>query len=519
MRSLYARLHRRFGRRLSGLERQRKMRDAIDHSKKRHPIRTPTMRPDTTDVIVVGGGFAGLAAAYEIRSDLGVLVLEASAQPGGRVRSLTDFVPGRIIEGGAELIGFNHGNWLRYASVFGLGLSVITSEDQFEGLKQDVPLVIGGQRLDPETAAEVYHSMTEVLKHISEDAKAIVDPLEPWTTPGASARDATNLSDKLDEYCHDKPRPELTRLALEQEFSADNTVRTLDQSYLGTLAVVAGGNDPEHFWDLVEVVRCETGNQSLATKLRDDFVTLGGQYRPSTRATHITIDEGHGVVVRDSAGGEHRGRYVVLAVPPTVWNQIQINPAIPAEYVVQSGPAVKYLTPLNSRFWIENEQAPASSSNRYGQTWEGTDNQMQLGDQGLDLSLFAGGPIAQAALDAPNVDTFYRTRLSEVYPGYADAIAAQPRFMAWPREPYIRTGYSCPRPGADDTGDIMRAGEALNSAFRGQLYFAGEHTCFAFFGFMEGALESGMRVSRQINADHAQACAPAQTHEHAKARQ
>ena len=42
------------------------------------------------DVVVVGGGIAGLTAAYELeRSGLDVIVLEAESRPGGRIRTVT----------------------------------------------------------------------------------------------------------------------------------------------------------------------------------------------------------------------------------------------------------------------------------------------------------------------------------------------------------------------------------------------------------------------------------------------
>ena len=35
-------------------------------------------------------------------------------------------------------------------------------------------------------------------------------------------------------------------------------------------------------------------------------------------------------------------------------------------------------------------------------------------------------------------------------------------------------------------------------AIGGRLHFAGEHTCYAFMGFMEGALNSGVRAAARI---------------------
>jgi NADPH-dependent 2,4-dienoyl-CoA reductase/sulfur reductase-like enzyme len=63
-------------------------------------------------VLVVGGGFGGLASAYLLLGcGFEVVVYEAGKEVGGRVRTSFDFLPGRAIEFGAELIGWNHVLW------------------------------------------------------------------------------------------------------------------------------------------------------------------------------------------------------------------------------------------------------------------------------------------------------------------------------------------------------------------------------------------------------------------------
>jgi len=42
------------------------------------------------------------------------------------------------------------------------------------------------------------------------------------------------------------------------------------------------------------------------------------------------------------------------------------------------------------------------------------------------------------------------------------------------------------------------AGPLLTKGVRGRLHFAGEHCCFAFLGWMEGALASGVRLARKF---------------------
>ena len=94
-------------------------------------------------MIVVGAGFSGLAAAFELKSaGYDVLVLEARNRVGGRVITFRDFVPGKHVEGGGELVGSNHPTWVAYADRFKLSFLDVTEEEDF-----DSPMVFGGKPL------------------------------------------------------------------------------------------------------------------------------------------------------------------------------------------------------------------------------------------------------------------------------------------------------------------------------------------------------------------------------------
>src|ERR1700685_2710348 len=131
-RSLYARLHRKFGARPSGSDRVFRARSKVSKLIDRFQldesftIRRGRRRAKRPRVAVVGGGFGGLSTGYQLRDVGNVSILEANLRLGGRVWSRPDFTPGRTIEFGGELIGYNHPLWLGFAEIFGLGLSMIT---------------------------------------------------------------------------------------------------------------------------------------------------------------------------------------------------------------------------------------------------------------------------------------------------------------------------------------------------------------------------------------------------------
>jgi monoamine oxidase len=55
------------------------------------------------------------------------------------------------------------------------------------------------------------------------------------------------------------------------------------------------------------------------------------------------------------------------------------------------------------------------------------------------------------------------------------------------------TGYSVPAPG-----EVTTIGRTLADPFGDRLFFAGEQACPGFFGYMEGALLSGVTAGRRI---------------------
>jgi monoamine oxidase len=505
MRSIYARLHRRFGTRVSSIDRQRAVTDKVDRQPRFAAASTRASRlafianSSRPKVAIVGGGFAGLMAGYALANKCDVTIFEARDRFGGRVWSQNK--SSGIIEAGGELIGYNHPLWLTLAKQFELGLSVVTSDSNFDALGLEMPFYLDGARLSDRRQETIYDEMTEVIDKMSRRA-ATIDPHKPWLAAHAQRLDQTALS----EWISDLHCSRLTRLAIEQQFSNDAGQPTSKQSYLANLAVVAGGalhKQRNAFFTQTETLRCSEGNQSLAERLAAAIGEAGGALHKSTPVCAIHIEEDR-VTVETEGRTPEIADYLVLAIPPSLWprsrfGKITITPELPRDYYVTMGTVVKYLSPLKQRFWIGEGLAPTATSNLFGVTWEGTDNQIAAPGKDVELSLFAGGPVAHAALDQlasggkAAVDAFYASKIGAVYPNYAANLSLEPDFIAWPEDEWTGGGYSCPAPG-----DVCRAGPLLRKGFRRRMFFAGEHTCFAYFGYMEGALQSGQLAASTI---------------------
>ena len=126
-------------------------------------------KPTGKSVIVIGAGFAGLAAAHELLSaGYQVTVLEARDRVSGRVVSFDNFVPGRWVEGGGEYIGSNHPTWVAYAKKFGLELNEVPeSEDS-------APIVIDGKLLTDEESEPLWEELEKIQARITKDARPVV---------------------------------------------------------------------------------------------------------------------------------------------------------------------------------------------------------------------------------------------------------------------------------------------------------------------------------------------------------
>ena len=479
MPNLYAQLHRRYGK-PDGISRREMIQRSLAAAgalliSDRIGFALPQAAAGR--VVVIGAGFSGLAAAYELtRAGYDVTVVEARNRVGGRVISFSDIVPGKNVEGGGELIGSNHPAWVGYAKQFKLDFLDVGEEDL------EFPIVLNGKRLTGDESEALWEEMEKAFGTIYADAGK-VDADRPWTADNAQALDRRTLASWIDGI----DASPLCKSALHTMMTADNGVVTDWQSYLGNLAMVKGGG-LEKYWTDSEVFRCRGGNQQLATK----FVAGIGAAKVLTRTIVRSVDvTDKGVRVALASGKVLEADRVILTAPPPTWNRIAIDPALPSGLVPQMGTNVKFLMGLNGPFWRKTELAPdLLSDGPANMTWHATDGQKGPGEA---LVAFSGGPSAEMCRDwgAARVQN-YLTELGKVYKGIRASYSGKARFMDWPGDAWSKASYSFPAPG-----QVTAQGPTLYDGI-GRLHFAGEYSSYAFMGFMEGALHSGAAVAKRI---------------------
>ena len=436
-------------------------------------------------VAVVGGGFAGLMAAWYLRQcNVSVTVFEATERVGGRVLTDYGFVPGKVVEAGAELIGSNHPMWVELAALLQLPLVKISKEKDYTDAGLGVRVRFGDYDLTDADKAKLEIELPKVFDSIGVEAGP-VDQESPWLSPNAAPYDQQSVSAALDRHCG--AVSSLTRTVLEFGIGNDNCAPPDRQSYLGLLALVSAGRMDDTaeglrgYWELTETDRCMGGNQRLASSLVAPLTDV----RLSSPVSGITVTENAvGIAYGDVAPAEESFDYAILAAPPTSWPAVEcaFDAWDPASRTMQHGRAVKHLSAFDRTFWQDQKLAPSAAWDALGTVWEGTDRQ-EGSPGGFDLSVYSGGTYVLNGADYP-------ARLGTIFPGYAPS---QVRFVDWPNTPYVMTGYSVPA-----VGQVCTVGQALSVPLGGRLIFAGEQACVGYFGYMEGALQSGARASRAI---------------------
>jgi len=203
----------------------------------------------------------------------------------------------------------------------------------------------------------------------------------------------------------------------------------------------------------------------------------------------VTTDR---AVTVTAGGKDYAADYAIVAVPPLTWNRIAFTPRLHVTAVPQMGSNVKFLMKTKDTFWRRARLAPDFlSDGPVHLTWHTTQHQKVAG---AGVVAFSGGPAADTCrgwTPAERTERYLAT-LSPVFPALR-ASFERARFMDWPSDPWVKGSYSFPAPG-----EVTTLGPQLQQPLAGRVFLAGEHTSYAFVGYMEGALQSGARAAKRI---------------------
>lgn len=466
-------------------------------------IKSAQSRSTPPQIAIIGGGIAGLNAAYQLKkAGLSATVYEAKLRLGGRIHSVTGVVgSGLVTDLGGSFINTNHADMLALVKEFNLDLfnrAEATENSLFPG----EGYFFDGQLYSEATVAE---KLRPIARQIVRDAGLLEQDYEKY----APIFDRLSVAQYLEQHA-DKITEPFVQTLLENALRAEYGAEPESSSALQLLFIlttvennevtVVGGSDEAY------VVQGGSGKiiESLAAVLPDRIKTKkrlqaikgnGDKY-------HLTFSD-RSVVDAD---------YVIIAIPVSVLRHLDFQVELEPKFKrlmqeVNLGKNDKVIAGFENRVWLQKQGFTEAVWSDLGfcQAWD--DTQRQSDRQNAAFTFFVGGnqvsSINSQPLSALKQD--FLEHFEQIIP-QAKSTATDKFFRTnWSQDPLIKGGYTNFQPGQYTEFSEFRyiesevPQERQNVAF-GNLVFAGEHFSDEFYGYMNGGAQTGRLAAQVITA-------------------
>jgi monoamine oxidase len=435
--------------------------------------------------VVIGAGFAGLAAAYKLKNaGWKVTVLEARDRIGGRVFSVRMSSTGLalpygqasadslVCELGAEWVGESHERIKALCRDFGIPLQKHQFDDY---LLRDGRVYRPGEWGFSPQAKAAFEKLISGYEKLTPLAKSKLDKYDWWTylEKIGFGPDDLRLRDLMDSTDFGESIRHVSAFAALAEYAESSPHNEMDYK-------MTGGNSrlAEEFAKRIDARNIRTSRQVTSINQYKGRVTV--MSRPGTGANQNLIN-------RLPEGMEmHDADAVICTVPINSLLKIRFDPPLPpaqqdaAERLTYAR-ICKNSVLYDERFWkAENFSMVSDVTSHY--YFHSTQN--QPGKQGI-LTSYAIGEKAdvlasQAEQRRMRIITNDLIDLDKDAPKHARGIAS----YAWQRDEFTDGAYALYKPGQ------WFGIRPILARPHGKVLFAGEHIA-DWQGFMEGAIETG----------------------------
>ncbi|OEU86767.1 amine oxidase [Streptomyces abyssalis] len=450
------------------------------------------------DVIVLGAGLAGLAAARDLAAEgADVLVVEARDRVGGRVEQ-TALPDGRLVQLGGEVVGRAHTAYLGLVAELGLGLTPSYVAEPGVLARATPEGVSAG---DPphwfEPGDDACHR--RVSRTFADLARA-VDPDDPWSHPRARALDQISVAGWLRAEGASAGVVRLWEIG-QLGLASGSYERTSLLSALRKHAAVPGG-DPaatdggpgpvepvehvehvEHYdYEDWEGLRVAEGSATVALRMADE---LGGRVRTGAPVEAVGIRPG-ACSVRLSGGETLTAAAVVSALPVGPLRSVALTGVsdgrLASLHRQRQAVTAKFVAAYDAPFWrADGRNGLSECEGVLGSTWPQNEGVLSCLVPPERYGVLLGIPEGRRE----------RELLAEIARLYGDE--AHRPLQCWSRmwgtDPWTQGYVTQWTPG-----DVMAVGP-LHGTHEPPFYVCGSDQWVA--GYMEGAVRTGRAAAKE----------------------
>jgi monoamine oxidase len=451
------------------------------------PQNVETRHTSGKRVVILGAGLAGLAAGWELRgAGHDVTILEAQLHPGGRVHTIREGLSDDLYaEAGAGRIPVNHSITLEWVKHFGLELEPFYPKDlatvallkgQRVKIPADKPLDMSLVPLDL-TAEERRIGLANLEEHYcGEAARQVGYQIRADWSPTIMRLGDITIGHFLRERGASEDAIHHMLLGFE-DLAALDFLKDVLSLNAAPLRKIKGGND--------QLPRAFAGKLS-------DVIRYG------CAVEHID-HSGNPVRIACRHAGtlDHvEAAAVVCTIPYSVLRHIAVTPEwSPAKRKVIDntyyGPCVRTTYQVSHRYWEQEGLNGFGTSDKDFEVWHPTHG--KPGRRGL-LQAYNYENYAHELDQLNENERLDRTirDMDEVHPGLRPNLEAVVT-KSWANDPWQRGAYTLYKVGQMKSyPEICRP--------EGRVWFAGEHAS-PLPGWMQGAIVSGIKAAREINAE------------------
>jgi monoamine oxidase len=422
------------------------------------------------DVIVIGGGLAGLTAARELRhAGRDVLILEARDRLGGRTH--TSRLVGRDVELGGAQVHWFQPHLFAELTRYRIPYRPLPMPDRWNYRS-------GGQ-LHETTVAELGPRLAELFVRLFPDARETFPlPHRPLAVPDAvAALDHLSVQDRIDASGFTAEEADLVNPVLSTTCSAPCS----DAGLLTVMRELALAG-----WDFGLML---DASGLLAIRTADLVTALAADGDPAVRTslpvTAIEQDDDR-VMVSTRDGTSFTASAAVVAVPLNTLSAVEFRPALgdDKQTMVKEGQASHGVKLWALVIGVDEPifaMAPDDRPLTFVCSWDTPVDGAQL--------VFALGP--DAGRLPPGDEQAVRAAFHELLPPAAriEAVTGHD----WVSDEFSRGTWSVWRPGQLSSLAALQAPE-------GRVVLAGSDVASGWNGFMDGAIESGLTAARWVSS-------------------